>query len=89
MRIKIDDVVFWILIFAAFVVILWLLSGSPTTESALIAIGLFIMSSVVFLYKKYFEMDKNATIGFMRVKNDLEKINDKLVNIEKLIKSRK
>lgn len=88
MRFTVNDVAFWIFILAAFAVILWLLSGSPTLESSLIAIGVFIMSSIIFLYRKYFEMDKSTTIGFMKVKNDLDHIKNKLNSIERLIKGK-
>ncbi len=95
MKTKMEDIVFWILILAAIGIILWLLSGSPTTESALVAIGLFIISSEIFLWKKYFAMDKNAAVSFTRLKNDLSNLtigqkamNDKLNNIEKLLKQK-
>jgi len=82
---KIDDIVFWILILAAIGVIVWLLSGSPTTESALVAIGLFIISSEIFLWKKYFEIDKNVTVSFVKLRSD---INNRFDRIEKMIKNK-
>ena len=99
MKIKAEDVAFWILILAAFAVILWLLSGSPTTESAIITIGLFILSSELLLWRNHFRMDKNTSISFMKVKKNLEHIkidikelrksmDGKLDNIEKLIKNK-
>lgn len=71
MKVKIDDIVFWILIFAAFGVILWLLHGSPTLENGLVSIGLFLLSSQLFLWRKYFEMDKNTAVSFVRLKSDI------------------
>ena len=58
------------------------------------------MSSIISLYRKYSEVDKKVALGFVKVKNDLSHIkrdtdilrkgqnnvNDKLTNIEKLIK---
>ena len=89
MKIKIEDIIFWILIIAAISIIIWLLNGSPTTESALVSIGLFIISCDIFLWKKYFELDKNAAVSFTKLKNDLynlkkgqEETNNKLNNIE-------
>ncbi len=103
MKLKIDDVAFWILILAAFIILLWLLRDSPTIESVLVAVGLFIMSSIIFLYRKYFEIDKNTAVGFMKVKSDfkevksrldvmggkLTNITNKLSDIEKFIKNKK
>jgi len=93
MQSKIDDIAFWILILAAIAIILWLASGSPTTESALITIGLFIISSEIFLWKKYFGMDKNVAVSFTKLKNNLnnlsqgqERIENRLNNIENLLK---
>ena len=86
MKLKIEDIVFWILILATVAVILWLLKGSPTLENTVITVGLFILGSELMLWRKYFEVDKNTAVGFVKVKSDLDKINSKLENIEKLIK---
>ena len=88
MKFKAEDIVFWILILAAIAVILWLLKGSPTLESALITIGLFIISSELMLWKKYFTLDKNAAVSFTKLRNDMSNINNKLENIKHLIKSK-
>jgi len=96
MRLKADDIAFWILILATIAVILWLLRGSPTLENGVITIGLFLVSMIILLYKKYFEIDKNTTISFMKVKNEfmevknrLGTIDNKLSNLGNLIKSKK
>ena len=68
---------------------LWLLKGSPTLENAVITIGLFIISSELMLWKKYFEIDKNTAVSFMRLKNDISNISKKLDGIEKLIRNKK
>ena len=52
------------------------------------------------IWRKVFDIDKNTTVGFMKVKydldifkrevnNKLDNIGDKLDNIEKLIRNRK
>lgn len=89
MKLKIEDIVFWVLILATIVVLLWLLKGSPTLENAVITIGLFIISSELMLWKKYFEIGKNTAVSFMRLKNDISNISKKLDVIEKLIKNKK
>jgi len=84
--IRIEDIVFWILILTSVAILLWLLRGSPTLENTVITVGLFILGSELMLWRKYFEVDKNTAVGFVKVKSDLDKINSKLENIEKLIK---
>lgn len=95
MKLKAEDIAFWILILAAIFVILWLLNGSPTLESSVVSIGLFIIGSEIMLWKSHFKIDKNTAIGFVKAKNDLDEVKSKLViidnkldNIEKLIKKK-
>ena len=100
MRLKAEDIVFFIAIGLALFVLLWLLRGSPTMDNALTSIGIFIITSEVLLWKKYFHMDKGMIVGFSKVKNDFDKLNykldmelkyikDRLINIENLIKNKK
>ena len=58
-------------------------------ENAIVTIGLFIISSELMLWKKYFEIDKNTAVSFMRLKNDISNISKKLDGIEKLIRNKK
>ena len=94
MRLKAEDIAFWILILSAIFVILWLLKGSPTLNSAIISIGIFIIGSELMLWKNHFKIDKNTTVSFIKLKNDISninkninEINNKLNNIERLIKN--
>ena len=100
MKLKAEDIVFFISIGLALFVLLWLLHGSPMLDNALISIGTFIITSEVLLWRKYFEMDRNMMVGFYKVKNDFDKLNykldvelkyikDGLVNIENMIKNKK
>jgi|SRR3989344_221369 len=100
MKLKAEDIVFFIAIGLALFVLLWLLHGSPTIDSALTSIGTFIITSEVLLWRKYFQMDRGMVIGFSKVKNDFDKLNykldmelkyikDRLINIENLIKNKK
>ncbi len=72
-RIKIEDIVFWILIFATIFVMLWKLFGSPSDMAAIITIGTFIISSGIMLWKNFFKLDKKTSLGFLKVKHDMEK----------------
>jgi len=94
MKFKPEDVAFWMLMLATLTVILWLLKGSPTLESSLITVGLFIISSEILLWKKYFEVDKETAVSFTKLKNDISNLGTgqkdiitKLTKIEKYIKS--
>ncbi len=72
MKLKAEDIVFFIVIGLALFVLLWLLHGSPTLDNALISIGTFIITSEVLLWRKYFEIDKSVSNGFTKVKSDFE-----------------
>jgi len=90
--IKIEDIIFWILIIAIIAIALWLISGSPPEIDALITIAFLLSASELLIWRKMFSiennfnlrlsnLDKNTTLGFMKVKNDLEKIDSKINNI--------
>ena len=91
--VKIEDIIFWILIALIVGVAIWKLIGSPTDTATLISIALFVAGSEILLWKAFFAMDKKVSIGFMKMKNDLDnklnKIENKLENIENLIKRKK
>ena len=76
--IKIQDIIFWIIIALIVGLAIWLMLGSPTIETGLISLALFIAASEILLWKAIFKIDKNASMGFLKVKNELEKINYKL-----------
>lgn len=93
MGVKIEDVAFWILIALAVFVALWKLVGSPTNTATLISITLFVAGSEILLWRALFSMDKKVTIGFIKMKNDMNdkfsQMDNKLNNIESLIKGKK
>ena len=84
--VKFIDVLFWILILVIVGILIWLAFGSPEFENSLIAIGIFVASSEVLLWKAFFKIDKRTSIGFERVKLDFERINDKLGNVDNRLK---
>lgn len=90
MQLKIEDIIFWILILAVATILLWLLKGSPSLESTLITIGLFIIGSEMLLWRKILTIDKNTALSFIKLKNDSNNnfngLNNKIENIENLIK---
>ena len=92
MEIKLEDIVFWILIFAIIGVALWLLNGSPTEISAIISIAIFVAGSEVMIWKalfknnernavKFEKLDKKTSISFEKVKSRFDKIDLKLESI--------
>jgi len=56
--IKIEDIIFWILISAIVAIALWLLSGSPPEIDALITIALFVAASEMLIWRKIFSIEK-------------------------------
>jgi hypothetical protein len=86
---NIRDILFWILILAAIAVAIWLFLGSPTIETGLLMIVIFIAGSEILLWKNLFNIDKRTAIGFELVKSGFEKVNNKLEDIENLIKNKK
>ncbi len=80
--VKIEHILFWILILIIVGLLIWLAFGSPEFESSLIAIGIFVAGSEILLWRAFFSIDKRTSIGFERVKLDFERVNDKLGGIE-------
>ncbi len=74
MGVKIEDIIFWLLVLAVLGIVLWLLHGSPTVEDALLSITVLLLSSEFLLWKKYYLVDKNTAVSFMRFKKDLEQL---------------
>jgi membrane protein implicated in regulation of membrane protease activity len=79
-KIKIEDIVFWLIIIAMIVIAIWKMFGSPTDASTLVAIIIFTAMSEILLWKAIFSMDKRTAIGFNNIKNSI-------INIEKDINS--
>ncbi len=85
---KIEDILFWLLMIVVIVITLWLLFGkSPTLESSLIQISLFIVASEILLWKTIFRIDKRTTVGFTKIKNNLNAIKQDISIIKKNIEN--
>jgi len=78
MKIKIEDIVFWVIIFLIIATALWLLFGSPPETDALISIALFVAASELLIWRKLFDIDKKTAVGFEKVKSELKNIKNKL-----------
>jgi len=72
-KLKIEDIVFWIIILAMISLALWLISGSPTDTSAIIALTMFVTASEILIWKNLFNIDRKTSIGFEKIKNELDK----------------
>ncbi len=81
-KMKIEDIIFWIIIGLIVGVAVWKMIGSPTDTAALIAISLFIASSEILIWKALFNMDKKTSITFIKIKSHLEVINNQLKEIK-------
>ena len=88
--IKLRDILFWILILAAVGVAVWLVLGSPTIETGLLMIVIFIAGSEILLWKALFKVDKRTAVGFEKVRGDINKrhleLKSDLKEIKNLIK---
>jgi hypothetical protein len=88
-KIKIEDIILWIIIAAIVAIAVWKIVGSPTDTATLISISLFIVASEILLWKAILASDKKVTVSFMRIKNDLDnnnnQLNNRLDKIENLI----
>lgn len=82
MKVKIEDVVFWILIVAVAGIIIWKLFGSPTGTATLISITLFIAMPGLGLWKKIYSVEKRTEFGFMKVKGELNIIKNEIKHLE-------
>ncbi len=90
MKIKLEDIIFWLLIIAIIAIALWLLSGSPPETNALIAIAVFVAASEILIWKNLFKIDKKTAIGFEKIKNNINskfsEIHNELNEIKSSIK---
>lgn len=93
MKIKLEDILLWIFIALLIGLALWKLFGSPTDTASIIAIALFIAGSEILIWRTLFKIDKKTSLGFMKLSNDIKnkinKTNNKLDNIERIISRRK
>jgi len=87
---KLEYIIFWILILAAIGVAIWLLIGSPTIEQGLLMITIFIASSEILLWKTLFKIDKKTAVGFEKTKYEIQllkkDLNQQLNEIKLLVK---
>ena len=51
---------------------LWMLSGSPTNTSAIIALAVFVAGSEIVIWKHLFSIDKKTALGFEKVKSEIQ-----------------
>ncbi|MBU3907315.1 MAG: hypothetical protein KKA64_03635 [Nanoarchaeota archaeon] len=87
---RIENIIFWILITAIIAVAIWMLAGSPPTENGLLMITLFVATSELLLWKTLFQIDKKTAIGFEKIRNNISNkflgVDNKLNEIKSLIR---
>lgn len=99
MKIRIEDIIFWIIVAIIVAIVIWILSGSPPIENSLPSLTSFIIASEVLLWRTLYKIDKKTSNGFIKMKNNLNnlekdiknsfnEVNKRLINIENLIKKK-
>ena len=103
-KVKIENIVFWILIIIIIAIIIWKLFGSPTDLATYLSIFSIMTALIISIWKgiynleiklnnKITRLDRKTSMSFMRLKNDLDnnftKVSDRLGTIENLIKRKK
>ncbi|MCK4649695.1 hypothetical protein KAT36_00535 [Candidatus Pacearchaeota archaeon] len=86
MRIRFEDVIFWILIAGIIGIVLWMLHGSPSNAGAIVGVGLFVAASELVLWKNMFEIERNTSIGFVKVKSEFKDVKRDLKEIKELVR---
>ena len=80
-RIKLEDIVFWILIAIIIAIVIWILSGSPALENSLPSLITLVIASEILLWKALFSIDKKTSNGFIKIKNDMNNIRKDISNL--------
>ncbi|MBS3088484.1 hypothetical protein J4402_01760 [Candidatus Pacearchaeota archaeon] len=82
-KIKLSDVIFWLIIIAIVAIAIWKLFGSPTDTSSIIAIALFVAGSELIIWKYVFNLEKKTAVSFTKLKYEINKRFDTLENLIK------
>lgn len=83
--VRVEDILFWILILVALGIAIWLAFGSPEFENSFLAVIIFVATSEILLWRFLFAIDKRSAVGFEKVKNRLENVENRLINIDSSI----
>jgi len=83
---KVEDAVFWILVVASIGTIVWLLSGSPGMENALIMLVAFCIGQIVLLWKEFYSYKSLSRMGRKNINDKLEIIERKLDSLTKFVR---
>ncbi len=73
-KLSLENLAFWIIIILLIALAVWMISGSPTDTSAIIAIAVFVAASEILLWKSLFSIDKKTAIGFEKIRNDIDSL---------------
>jgi len=92
MKLKIEDILFWVLIVVIIAMVLWMFRGSQPLENILITFIIFIISSELLIWKKIFAIDKNTAINFAKFDKNVAvsfaKLREELKEIKNSLKKK-
>ncbi|MEK6879195.1 MAG: hypothetical protein AABY22_06275 [Nanoarchaeota archaeon] len=84
-EIKIEDIVFWLLIISVIAIVIWKLFGSPSDIAITISLALFIIGTEMVIWKYFLGLEKKTSISFIKIKYDInEKFNEMSQNFKEL-----
>jgi len=78
MKVKVEDIAFWVIIALIIATAIWLLSGSPPEVNALVSIALFVAASELLIWKKLFSIENDTAVSFIKLKSDIKEIKQAL-----------
>jgi|SRR3989344_9596943 len=100
MTIKIEDIIFWIVIIAVIGLLVWKLFGSPTDLATITTVASLLAMGELSLLKRIYNLEKRVAVGFTKVKSEINLIrndikhhssymDERFDNLEKLIKDKR
>jgi len=75
---KIENILFWLLIMASIFIIIWSLSGSPTIENAIFSLLTFSLSQIILLWKEFYKFKSFTVTKLDKIERDVGLVLKKL-----------
>ncbi len=84
---RIEDIIFWILISAVIGVAIWIMLGSPPLENGVLMMVIFIATSEILIWRYMFSLDKKTAVSFVKLRTEMNNRFNTIDNkLDKLMK---